>query len=131
MKCLGFALLACSFLATLPCAADEAPTTAAVVPPDVVLLKNGGMLRGTISELVPGEFVAITIGSGEVRKLPMSDVRYAGPASQMPAAQTAPETDSETKANAADASEAEAAAEPQPKRAARGPRPKQSQKAEV
>jgi hypothetical protein len=47
-------------------------------PPDVVELKNGGMLRGTISESVPGQYVTIVLITGETRKIPDSEVRRAG-----------------------------------------------------
>src|SRR3954471_1352057 len=50
--------------ATASPADPQAPSAAAVpsgpVPvnaPDIVRLKNGGLLRGTISELVPGDYV--------------------------------------------------------------------------
>lgn len=52
--------------------------------PDVVRLHKGGLLRGTISELVPGEYVVLVLLTGEVRKLPMADVAYAGPADELP-----------------------------------------------
>ena len=50
---------------------------------DLILLRNGGMLRGTIVELVPGEFVVILVG-GEARKIPADDLRYAGPYAERP-----------------------------------------------
>jgi len=70
-----------------PCVAlaqDEpgAPRANAVpaAAPDVVKLKNGGLVRGTISELVPGQAVSIITALGDVRRYPMSEVEYAGPA---------------------------------------------------
>src|SRR3954471_22558833 len=51
-----------------------------VAAPDVVRLKNGGMLRGTISELVPGGDVVLITATGEERRFAMRDVDYAGPA---------------------------------------------------
>ena len=53
-------------------------------PPDMVLLKNGGMLRGTISESVPGASVTLMLPNGETRQLAFADVSYAGPASGAP-----------------------------------------------
>lgn len=71
------ALLATSLLtAPLPALAD--------VPPDLVRLQNGGMLRGTIVELVPGDKVTITLPTGETRTLSMAEVTYAGPAAEAP-----------------------------------------------
>ena len=58
----------------------EAPPTV-VVAPDIVRLKNGGILRGTISELVPGEYVTIVLITGETRTIPVAEVRRAGLAS--------------------------------------------------
>ena len=52
--------------------------------PDIVRLKNGGLVRGTISELVPDERVEIVTAGGKTRSYPMSDVAYAGPASEEP-----------------------------------------------
>jgi len=49
-----------------------------------VLLKNGGMVRGTISELVPDDTVTIVTVLGKTREIKMSDVVYAGPADQAP-----------------------------------------------
>jgi hypothetical protein len=59
-------------------------------PADVVRLKNGGLLRGTISELIPGATVTIVTITGNARVLDMSEVAYAGPAAQDP--QASPET---------------------------------------
>ncbi|MEZ4375878.1 MAG: hypothetical protein R3B07_34035 [Polyangiaceae bacterium] len=67
-----------------------APLAHAETPPDVVMLKNGGMLRGTIEEMDPQGNVVIELASGEKRTFPMSDVKYAGMASGAPGAETAP-----------------------------------------
>jgi hypothetical protein len=56
----------------------------ASVPPDLVVLKSGGMIRGTISELVPDERVVIMLVTGEVRTVEMDQVEYAGPAANAP-----------------------------------------------
>lgn len=57
---------------------------------DIVRLKNGGLLRGTISELVPGDSVTIITASGKTRELKMSEVDYAGPADRDPQATATP-----------------------------------------
>jgi hypothetical protein len=58
---------------------DSAAVTAADKVPDIVRLKNGGMVRGTISEVVPNESVVIVTLTGESRTFAMKDVAYAGP----------------------------------------------------
>jgi hypothetical protein len=50
------------------------------VPPDLVRTRDGGMLRGTIIEKVPGDHVEIQLPNGQTRSLKMSEVEYAGPA---------------------------------------------------
>ena len=77
-------------------AAPEAqePTISANGNLDVVHLRNGGMVRGTISEQIPGERVVIVTLSGEVRSFPMSEVAYAGPLADAPGAQQEPGTPS-------------------------------------
>jgi hypothetical protein len=50
------------------------------VPPDIVRMKNGGLLRGTIIELAPGETVTVMTVDGQTRQIPMAEVSYAGPA---------------------------------------------------
>lgn len=57
-----------------------AGTAHADTPPDVVRMKDGGMLRGTIVEMSPTGNVVITLPTGEQRSIPMSEVQYAGPA---------------------------------------------------
>jgi hypothetical protein len=74
----------CSRLAVPPrCHAEERAPTAAAAP-DVIKMKNGDLYRGTIEELVRGDHVLLLLPSGESRRLPMSDVRYAGPATGAP-----------------------------------------------
>lgn len=53
---------------------------------DIVRLKNGGLLRGTISELIPGESVTLVTVTGKVKEFPMDEVEYAGPAAEDPKA---------------------------------------------
>lgn len=78
-----------------PAGGGKTTPAAAPAAPDLVRLKNGGLVRGTISELVPGETVTIVTLTGEARKFPMAEVTYAGAAadehgtSATPAAATA------------------------------------------
>lgn len=72
----------------VPPSAEAAP--AAPVAPDVVRLKNGGLLRGTISELLPGDSVTIIALSGTQHRVAMSDVSYAGPTANDPTVSVAP-----------------------------------------
>ena len=51
---------------------------------DVVRLKDGGVYRGTITELVPDDHVTLLTASGGTRDFKMSDVTYAGPLSKDP-----------------------------------------------
>lgn len=76
-----------SFLASATSLAEESPPAAsAPAAPDVVMLKSGGMFRGTIGELDPnGDVVIVTVTSA-TRRFPMTDVAYAGSAASMPAA---------------------------------------------
>ena len=48
-----------------PESSGEAPVAPAPSAPDLVRLKNGGLLRGTISESVPGEYVTIVLITGD------------------------------------------------------------------
>ena len=65
---------------------DTAPATTAPAAqpsaPDVVLLNDGSMIRGTISELLAGDRVTIITIMGDARTYVMSQVRYAGPAAR-------------------------------------------------
>lgn len=75
-----------SFLVGATSLAEESPPAAAApAAPDVVMLKSGGMFRGTIGEMDPkGDVVIVTVTSA-TRRFPMTDVAYAGPAASMPA----------------------------------------------
>lgn len=53
-------------------------------PPDVVVLKSGGMVRGTISEMDPAGDVVIRTTTGKLRSFAMSEVEFAGPKERMP-----------------------------------------------
>jgi hypothetical protein len=67
-----------------PTEPSDSATAAPSAPLDVVLLKDGGMVRGTIAEMVAGEQVTILTIAGQTRTFPMAEVEYAGPASKMP-----------------------------------------------
>ena len=77
-------------------AASESPAAPATdTPPrpatrDAVALENGSVYRGVIFELVTGDHVSIMLPSGELKTFPMSEVRFAGPDSQMPVAAAGP-----------------------------------------
>lgn len=59
-----------------------AASTGATARPDVVKLKNGGLVRGTIDANIPGQYVVIMMPSGESQRFNWSEVDYAGPATQ-------------------------------------------------
>lgn len=84
----AFGIVLLTMLPTLGLA-QQAPAPAAAsaqaLPPDVVRLKNGGMVRGTILEIVPDAHVQIRSATGELRQYPMKDVLYAGAAANDPA----------------------------------------------
>jgi len=67
-----------------PSAAPAAPSVAPAVPPDIVVMKDGSMVRGVILEKKVRDFVQLQTASGEVRKITMADVTYAGTAASMP-----------------------------------------------
>jgi hypothetical protein len=56
--------------------------TAQEQPPDIVRLRDGGLVRGTISEYHPGEYVVIVLQNGEERRFEASVIESAGPASE-------------------------------------------------
>lgn len=95
----GFGVQACAFIFfTTASTLAETPTAPAgtpTAPPasagpnasggsDVVRLKNGGLVRGKISELLPGASVTIISASGKTHEFPMADVSYAGPETEDP-----------------------------------------------
>lgn len=55
--------------------------------PDVVRLKDGGVLRGTISEVNQGFVVIVTV-AGETKRIPSAQVAYAGPLEEKPKPKT-------------------------------------------
>ncbi len=54
-------------------------------PPDVVRLHDGGMVRGTITEYVPDQYVVIVLPNGEERRFEGREVDFAGPGAELPA----------------------------------------------
>jgi len=79
-----FAITCAVAFAPLPASATPASTGKSSpesdVRPDVVRLKNGGIVRGTIDENIPDQYVVIVTPSGESRRFAWSEVTYAGPA---------------------------------------------------
>lgn len=72
--------LVCAWLE--PAWADHTFTGQAIsneTPPDLVLLQDGGMVRGTIVESLVNEHVDIRLVDGQTRHFPWEDVKYAGP----------------------------------------------------
>lgn len=53
---------------------------------DIVRLKSGGMVRGTLAENLPGEYVIIVTVAGAKRRFAAKDVEYAGPEESPPRA---------------------------------------------
>ena len=64
------------------------------VSQDAVRLNSGGLYRGTIAEMVPGQHVVILLVTGDSRRFEMADVAYAGPANRDPAGQASEEANS-------------------------------------
>jgi hypothetical protein len=54
------------------------------LPPDLVLTRDGGMIRGTILRSQPGQFVDVQLPTGELERVAWSDVRFAGRAEEAP-----------------------------------------------
>jgi hypothetical protein len=78
------AIVACGVFVSHIAAPPIAGAQTTLTPVDVVSLKDGGMVRGTIGELKPGVSVEIVAIDGASRTFAMSAVRYAGPAAGMP-----------------------------------------------
>jgi len=83
---------------TPPPAAGASATSAH----DVVRLKNGGLLRGTIAELVPSKQVTIVLVTGDRRTISMDEVQYAGAAAEAPKPKDAAPAPTPTTATATD-----------------------------
>jgi hypothetical protein len=54
-------------------------TARADTPPDIVKTRAGGFIRGTIVEKDPDGEVVIRTATGDLRRISMSEVEYAGP----------------------------------------------------
>lgn len=78
--------VALAFLQGRPAAAEAPPGAqserSSPAYPDVIRLKNGGLVRGTIAELVPNESVTIVSITSETKRFAMAEVEYAGPDSK-------------------------------------------------
>ncbi len=81
----SFALAAGVALASLAAAPRPARAQGAQAS-DVVMLRNGGLLRGTISEYVPGSHVVLVTVAGETKRVGAAELKYAGPAAGAPGA---------------------------------------------
>lgn len=57
-----------------PAAPPAAVTESTTATVDTVHLRSGGMFRGRVSEIVPGDHVTVILPSGETRRIPWSDV---------------------------------------------------------
>ena len=66
------------------------PSTVATVPTDVVLLNDGGMVRGTLIEVAPNDHVSLMLPNGQMRRFEAADVSYYGPSADAPALTTDP-----------------------------------------
>jgi hypothetical protein len=90
--------------------AANVPASAPSARTDIVKLKNGGIVRGTLDENLPGEYVVITTPSGTTKRFEWNDIEYAGPAD----ASTAPArpTDQEPPVQAVSAASADGAPAP-------------------
>jgi len=84
LACLALAV--CGLVTTRAVAQEAPPAQAATAAPDIVRLRDGSMVRGTIAELVAGQHVVLITLTGETRTYPMAEVDYAGPASGATAA---------------------------------------------
>lgn len=75
---LAIAMLLVPTIAAAQEASSPAPATAPAAMPDIVVLKDGSMLRGTIVELDKQKEVTIQLPTGKTRTIAMSEVTYAG-----------------------------------------------------
>lgn len=79
-------VLAAGVALTSLTAAPRPASAQSAQPNDVVMLKSGGLLRGTISEYVPGSHVTIVTVTGDTKRINASEVTFAGPAEKAPGA---------------------------------------------
>jgi len=72
--------------ASAPAPASSTPPAPAAMP-DIVVLKDGSMLRGTIVELDKQKEVTIQLPTGKTRTIAMNEVTYAGAEADKPKAE--------------------------------------------
>jgi hypothetical protein len=125
---LGVAVVLCGS-ANDAMAQDSAPKTGTTEQtvahaPDVVLLKNGDLFRGTIAQRLQSHTMIVLV-TGETKRFEASEVRYAGPAEQLPGPEddaAAPPAEDESgvddddESQEQDPEEGETSEEPGPKR---------------
>jgi len=67
--------VALALLASTPALAQSAPVAvAAPVGPDVVYLKGGGFVRGTLVDVIPGQGAHIQVATGEITTVPWKSI---------------------------------------------------------
>lgn len=75
---LAFLAASAFVLAATPALADEPPTTekpsAAPATVDAVHLRNGGLYRGHVTEIVPGDHVTILVEKGEPKRVAWAEI---------------------------------------------------------
>jgi hypothetical protein len=73
-----------ALLAPAVAGAQEPPPVMVATPPpvvaqptalDTVMLRNGGLLRGRIQEILPGDHLTIAVDTGELRRVPWTEVQ--------------------------------------------------------
>jgi hypothetical protein len=74
LRAVAAAALAATVFAAAPAHAQQATVT----PPgnDVVYLKSGGLVRGTLIEAIPGQTARVQLVTGEVSTIPWSEVDH-------------------------------------------------------
>jgi hypothetical protein len=55
-------------------ASASASAGAPAAPPDTIYLRNGGMIRGRVQEILPTAYITVTLSTGEVKKVPWGEV---------------------------------------------------------
>ena len=72
------AMLGAGLLAPSSARAEDtpvaAPEAAPPAPPDTLYLRNGGMIRGRVQEILPTSHVLVTLSTGEVRRVPWNEI---------------------------------------------------------
>lgn len=82
-------------------------------PEVTVWLKNGGVVRGAVIEVIPGDHTTVQLATGEIRKIPASEIERVGPMKSAAPAPTPPPAAPVAPAPSASVS---AAASPAPRR---------------